>query len=195
MTAIAKQDCAVNLKQLQRLLLQRYNKVPTFATEAEMKTLAAWEALFDANDDTKVIITPFFQKAVIPSSEAQFGGENSNDTLNGVGTFLGFNPVRLSGEFVGLDSATYEQLDALTAESLAELGVARVTAYPVTADGEILAKGLRGIPGFNFTVGSPGTQGFKSQTVFPFGMSFSADWFKGVSVIKPTFNPLTDLDA
>jgi len=195
LTAIAAQLCAVNFKQFQRLLLQRSQKVASFATEAEMKTLAAWTTLLEADDNTKVIVTPFFQNMVIPSSEAQFGGENSNETLNGVGTFLGFNPVKPTGNFVGLDSALYEVLDALTPESLAELGVSRLTSYLVTADGEIVHKALKGIPVFNWVVGSPGTQGFKSQTLFPFSFSMTADWFKGVNVLKPTFNPLTDLDA
>lgn len=195
---IPRQDCAVHLKQVQRFLMQRRQPVatPSFATEAAFKALASWEPLLEAADSTKVTLTPFVTSFTIPSSEAQFAEENSNGSLNGLGIYTGHNGVKPGGNFVGLDSALWEELTKLTDESLAELGVTRLTAYPVDAEGAVgHTANFGGIPIYNFVVGSPGSEGFRAQTLFPFSFGLPADWFKGVSFTKLSFNPLVDLDT
>ena len=60
LTEIPAQDCGVNLKQIQRVAIQRTGS--QFGTNTQpaansILELADWQALIAANDDTKIVIT------------------------------------------------------------------------------------------------------------------------------------------
>ncbi|MCC3156445.1 hypothetical protein LJ737_04305 [Hymenobacter sp. 15J16-1T3B] len=189
---VSKQDCPIDFKQIQRIILQRLGF--KFATEAEMKTLAAWTPLLAAADSTKVVLSPFTTGFVIPPSEPTFINENDNNSLNGMGKFTGLNSVKPTGRFVGLESAIWEQMQQFSTESDAALGVERLGAYLLNQDGAILHNDLGPIPLANFYVADPGSEGFRAETIIPFGFSLKGGWYKGVQLLQPSFNPLVDLD-
>lgn len=193
LTAISKFDCAVHFGQLVALLIQRGQDAPSFATEAELKTLAAWTPLLAAPGATKVIKTPEFAGFVFPGSEPQYADENSNNSIDGNGYFTGFNSVKPTGKFVGIPSAIKAELSLVSDESRPGLNPG-TTFYGITGDGRLIYDldddgAIRGIPFVNFYVGSLSSQGLKANNENAFGLTLPGEWDKNVQIVKPSFNP------
>jgi len=199
LTPISKFDCAVHFGQLVALLIQRGQSTPSFASEAELKTLAAWTALLAATNGTKVIITPEFAGFTFPGSEPQYADENSNNSIDGNGYFTGFNSVKPAGKFVGIPSALKAQLALISDESRPGLNPGS-TFYGITGDGRLIydlddAGKIRGIPFVNFYVGSLKSEGLKANNENAFGLTLDGTWDKNVQIVKPDFNPRLALAA
>ncbi|MGI4871377.1 MAG: hypothetical protein ACRYFX_09380 [Janthinobacterium lividum] len=197
LTAISAVSCAVHFDQIVALLIQRGQSTPSFATEAVMKTLAAWTPLIAAPDGTKVIKTPEFAAFVVPGSEAQFADENSNNSVDGNGYFTGYNSVKAKGEFIGLPSDVRTQLALIEDESRPGLSPG-TTAYLVLRDGRLVyskdaAGNIGGIPFTNFNVSSLDLQGLKTLNKNAFGLTLDGTWDKTIQVVQPSFNPRTQL--
>jgi hypothetical protein len=198
LTAITPFNCAEHFGQIVLLLIQRGQSAASFATEAELQTLAKWTALLTALGDTKVIKTPEFAGFVIPATEPQYADENSNNSIDGAGYFTGFNASKPTGKFVGLPSAIRKQLDLIEDESRPGLNPG-TTFYAVTRDGRIIYDMtdtgiIRGIPFTNFYRGGLSTQGLNTNNENAFGLTLGdGKWDRNVQITKPTFNPRTDL--
>ena len=195
LTAISAFSCALHFGQIVALLIQRGQTTPSFATEAELQTLAKWTALLAAVGGTKVIKTPEFAGFVLPGSEPQYADENSNNSIDGTGTFTGFNSIKPTGKFVGIPSDIKSQLELIQGESAPGLNPG-TTMFPITGDGRIIYdlddNGIiRGIPFVNFYVGSLSSQGFKANNENAFGLTLVGDWDRNVQITKPSFNPRT----
>lgn len=197
LTAISPLTCAVDFDQMVRLFLQRAQDTPTFATETELASLAAWTPLIAATGGTKIIGTPLFAGFVVPGSEPQYAEENSNNSIDGNGYFTGFNAVKATGKFSGLPSDIKSQLALVQDESAAGLDPG-MTAYILTRDGRLVyqkdASGkIGGIPFTNFYVASLNLQGLKAKNENAFGLSLPGDWDKDIQVVKLGFNGRTAL--
>jgi hypothetical protein len=201
LTSISKVECPVHFGQIVAMLIQRGQKTPSFATEAELKTLAAWLPFLTALGGTKIIKTPEFPGFVIPGSEAQFADENSNNSIGGLGYFTGYNAVKATGKFVGIPSDIRTQLSLIEDESRPGLDPG-TTAMFITLDGQLVYQTTKdddgddmisGIPFTNFTLGSVASQGFKALNENAFSINLLGDWDKNVRMVKPSFNPRTAL--
>ncbi|TPG66078.1 hypothetical protein [Hymenobacter nivis] len=193
LAAIAKVLCAVHFDQIAALALQRTQATPSFATEAEIKTLAAWTPLLTAAGNTKVVKTPEFADFTVPGSEPQFEGQNTNATIGGLGYFAGLNAVQPKGNFYGLPSDVRTQLSLLQDESAPGLDPG-LTAYFLLTDGRIVYSkdpttgNIGGIPITNFYVGSLDLGGLRALNKNGFGFSLAGDWDKNIQVVQPSFN-------
>lgn len=194
---ISKFNCAVHFDQFVGLLFQRGQATPSFATEAELQTLAKWTALLTAPDGSKVVKTPEFADGVIPGSEPQFADQNSNASIDGLGYFTGFNSVQATGNFVGLPSDIRTQLSLLEEESRPGLDPG-LTAYIILRDGRLVYNKdendiISGVSLTNFYMASLNLQGFKALNKNAFGFTLDGTWDKYLQVVKPDFNPRTAL--
>jgi hypothetical protein len=197
LTGISKFQCAVHFGQIVALLFQRGQTTPSFASEAELKELDAWTDLMAALDGTKVTKTPEFPGFVIPGSEPTYADENSNNSIDGIGYFTGFNSVKPTGKFVGIPSEIKSQLQTNADESRPGLDPG-LTMFPITGKGQIIytkdAQGIiAGIPLTNFYVGSLASQGFNANNENGFGLTLDGEWDKNWQIVTPNFNPRTAL--
>ncbi|NML67615.1 hypothetical protein HHL22_20635 [Hymenobacter sp. RP-2-7] len=198
--SISKVACAVHFYQMCALLLQRAQDTPSFANEAAMKTLAAWSALLTADDGTKIVKTPEFAGFQIPGSEPQYAEQNTNNSIDGLGYFTGFNSVQAKGQFIGLPSDIRTQLATYQEESAAGLDPG-MTAYILLNDGRIVyqkdptSSAIGGIPFTNFYMASLKLDGFKANNTNDFGLSLPGDWDKNLQVLTPSFNARLKLAA
>lgn len=197
LSAISAVTCAIHFDQIVKLLIQRGQSVPTFANEAALKVLANWTPLLAAPDGTKVIKTPEFASFVVPGSEAVYIDQNSNNSIDGAGTYVGTNSVTATGEFIGLPSDVAAQLDLVTDESAPGLQPG-VGAYWVLRDGRLVyskdaAGNISGIPFTNFNVSDLDLQGFRTLNKNKFGLSLAPGWSRTLQVVTPSFNPRTQL--
>ena len=194
LTPISKVACAVNFDQTVGFLFQRKQAAPPFATEAAMKTLAAWEVFLAASDDTTIVRTPDVVDFVIPSPEPRFEGENSNSSVDGKGYFTGFNSVKPTGNFIGLPTDVYNQLRLLIDESQPGLDPG-LTVMFLLSDGRIVHAGLEGFDVENWFVAAPGTEGYGAKNKSPFGFTLSPTWAEKMAVLTPSFNARRLLSA
>jgi hypothetical protein len=196
LSSISKVACAIHFGQMCALLFQRAQSTPSFATEAEMKTLAAWAPLLTAPDDTKIVKTPEFAGLTLPGSEPQFQDQNSNNSIDGLGYFTGFNSVQPKGTFSGLPSNIRKQLATYTDESDPGLDPG-LTAFILLNDGRIVYNlvddVIGGIPLSNFYLASLSTEGYKAHNLNGFGFSLDGEWDTDIQVLTPAFKARTAL--
>lgn len=194
LTAIVAQACGIDLGQIQKLAFQRTQATPSF-TEATILLLATWQALTAANDNTKIVITPFVGgDPIIEAGEAITSGGGDNSTLNGVEEITGVNPSVFSQTFNSLVPSTEKQLKALMCEK-------NLTVYFFLEGGRIVAKEITGTP--NNATGLPvqslfvsdrNNSGFGTKDTNSFRFSLLKGWSEDIRVYTPTdFNPLLDL--
>ena len=190
--AISAVVCGLNLGQIVALLFQRRQAAPSFATEATLKTLAAWTPLLAAPDDTKVVKSPEFASGKIPGTAPVFLFENSNDSIDGQGVYVGEDPVKAAGTFLSTPPDIITQLKAYEDESRPGL-TNGLTAYLITGDGRIVSSALAGIKITNFHVGSRDLEGFRTLDKNNFGFTLAAGWDRDLVITTPSFDARTQL--
>lgn len=191
LTAIPDNGCGMKFDQIVRLALQRTQDPASFDGTTLITAEANWDTLIAASGNTKIVKTPIFADLVIPSSEAAEEGGNDNSTVGGVPQYLGENPVKVTGVFRNLLSATKLQLDKLAGESLASNGVSQIWIYAFNRHGKLISKGNDGIPIYNFRLGTFGSEGYQQDNKCPFSFWLPADWDASVVMTSLAFNPLT----
>jgi hypothetical protein len=199
--AIPAQDCPFKLDQIVKAAFQRRQPLatPPFATLVDIQTLAEWNTMKAAVDDTKIVISPLFAGLVIPESEPLTTGGNDNTTFNGIPDYNGEGMVTVTGVFKNLAPALKRSLDKLTQESLAGVGGStNLTLYLFNKDGYSFQTNPSttlyfGIPIYNFRVSSLGSAGLNAPNTHSFSFSVTADWADRLTSVKPAFDPITEL--
>lgn len=191
-------NCPFKLDQIVRLGFQQRVAASTFANTTALQTLATWQALQAATDDTKIVMSPLFAGFTIPQSEALTSGGNDNSTVHGIRRYHGEGSVTPVGQFSNLQPATKADLMALTQFSLQNpVGLTSLTVYFVNKDGYIyyweVGGSIFGARVFNFRIGSRGSEGLNSDDINAFGFDLEPNWDNYLKVIKPNFDPLTEL--
>lgn len=196
-TDIPSNACSVRWDQIAKLALQRAGTA--FANTTAIQTLSNWTTLLAASDDTKVQVTPYVSNLVIPQSEAQYFGGNTNETIRGIQEYLGENFVTVTGTFRGISPAQAEALRTYSSESAAAGGISDLVAYFFTskpsggAGGYIIHNALNGFRIYNFRVSTVGTEGFNAPNVYNFTFDLEPTWDSAAIETLALFNPLTAL--
>jgi len=195
LTDIPAQDCGVNLKQIQRVAFQRIGS--QFGTGAQpdansILTLADWQALIAANDSTKIVITPLIgANPTIAPGDAITNGGGDNSTLNGVEEVEGVNPSAFSCEFKELSSEIEKAMKTIMCEK-------GLVVYLILQGGKIAVVKIDADNHKGFEIQSPfisdrGNQGFATKDTHTMSFSMKAGWSEDLIILKPTFNPLTEI--
>lgn len=195
LTAIVAQACGVDMGQIQKMAFQRTQATPSF-TAATILLLATWQPLIAANDNTKIVVTPFIGgDPIIEAGEAITTGGGDNSTLNGVEEITGVNPSVFSTTFNSLPPSTEKQLKALMCEKA-------LTVYFFLEGGRIVSKEITNTPA-NDEVGLPvqslfvsdrNNAGFGNKDTNSMRFSLLKGWSEDIAIFTPTdFNPLLDL--
>lgn len=194
LTEITAENCGVDLKQIQRVALQRLGfKFDAAATTPTVPTaLADWQALLTASDDTKVVVTPLIGgEPTIDAGDAITNGGGDNSTLNGVEEVEGVNPSLFSCIFKSLSPATEKAMKALMCEK-------QLNVYLFLQGGRIaLLKIVEGEhTGFvarSIFISDRNNAGYGTKDTHDFRFSLVEGWSEDLEIITPNFNPLTDL--
>jgi hypothetical protein len=202
-TTILRVTCKENLGQVQRIGLQRAgfsfdaNAAPT---PNPITALASWEPLIIANDDTKLVITPYLENFVIPQPEALTRGGNDNTTINGVEEVMGYGGITVTANLSGVPTTIlYQMVDlmcepALVVYLFTQFGkIAALELDPVTNPGDEFT-GLT-IEANTFGVPDPGNNGFATFDEATMRFAFASGWSKFRKIITPAFNLKTQLQA
>jgi hypothetical protein len=190
LTEIPQVDCGLSLKQVQKLLIGRRGAISFAAITGALSasTIAGWQALLDATDDTKVIVTPFVEDFKIPQGEAILEGGDDNTTIDGNPIVVGANSIRATGMFAELPPNVLSALKKLNCESQLEVALINQFGdiYALQPSGTL----FKGIPITSFFVGDPGNEGLNTRDKAPVGFNFRYGWRDQLIKVTPV-----DFDA
>lgn len=192
--------CPQDLDQVVKIAFQLKQASAPFDSTDSIGEVNSWNTLLAASDATKIVLSPALSNVVIPASEGNFTAEDSNESVNGVGFYLGENIIKVTGEIVSPSQAVIDAMDALSCYSDASLGSSKLTAYlflrrikgisRVVAKGTAVAGEHQGFEIFNFRVSSLMSEGYNSKTKYMFSFTMQPDEWKDMEVVNLDFNPL-----
>ena len=202
MPDIPVSNCPESFGQIQKVAFQRLYKSTgeknSFKTNAGIEKKASWTPLLAADDDTKIVISPYIQA---PTAEAgaprTFGG--GNETLGGVEEIVGREPTPFTGVMRKLPQKIIKALKELQCESRGDnLGV-----YLFDENGAIgaiqdakTATTHYPIPIRSLFIGDKTLGGYEAPDSNNIQWAFLPNWSDDLAIIAPEdFNPLTDLKA
>lgn len=192
--------CAESFGQIQKVAFQRLYKSAggknSFTADAGIGKLASWSPLLAAEDDTKIVISPYIQA---PTAEAgaprTFGG--GNETLGGIEEIIGREPTPFTGVIRKMPQSLIKALKELQCESDSQnLGV-----YLFDENGSIgalqdpaTATTYYPIPIRSLFIGDKTLGGLDAPDNNAVQWSFLPNWSDDLVILTPEdFTPLTDL--
>lgn len=202
MPDIPVSNCPESFGQIQKVAFQRlYNSTGeknSFKTDAGIEKKASWTPLLAADDDTKIVISPYIQAPTAEAGAARtFGG--GNETLGGVEEIVGREPTPFTGVMRKLPQKIIKALKELQCESWGDnLGV-----YLFDENGAIgaiqdakTATTHYPIPIRSLFIGDKTLGGYEAPDSNNIQWAFLPNWSDDLAIIVPEdFNPLTDLKA
>lgn len=195
-------NCPESFGQIQKVAFQRLYKSTgeknSFTTTAGIGKKASWTPLLSADDDTKIVISPYIQAPTAEAGAARtFGG--GNETLGGVEEIVGREPTPFTGVMRKLPQKIIKALKELQCESWGDnLGV-----YLFDENGAIgaiqdakTATTHYPIPIRSLFIGDKTLGGYEAPDSNNIQWAFLPNWSDDLAFIVPEdFNPLTDLKA
>lgn len=192
--------CAESFGQIQKVAFQRLHKSTgeknSFTKAAGIGLKASWTPLLSADDDTKIVVSPYIQA---PTAEAgaprTFGG--GNETLGGIEENIGREPTPFTGVMRKIPQKIIKAMKELQCESDAlNLGI-----YLFDENGAIgalqapdMATTYYPIPIRSLFIGDKTLGGFEAPDSNAIQWAFLPNWSDDLAIIVPEdFNPLTDL--
>lgn len=202
MPDIPVSNCPESFGQIQKVAFQRLYKSTgeknSFKTDAGIEKKASWTPLLSADDDTKIVISPYIQAPTAEAGAARtFGG--GNETLGGVEEIVGREPTPFTGVMRKLPQKIIKALKELQCESWGDnLGV-----YLFDENGAIgaiqdakTATTHYPIPICSLFIGDKTLGGYEAPDSNNIQWVFLPNWSDDLAIIVPEdFNPLTDLKA
>lgn len=202
MPDIPVSNCPESFGQIQKVAFQRLYKSTgeknSFKTDAGIEKKASWTPLLSADDDTKIVISPYIQAPTAEAGAARtFGG--GNETLGGVEEIVGREPTPFTGVMRKLPQKIIKNLKELQCESWGDnLGV-----YLFDENGAIgaiqdakTATTHYPIPIRSLFIGDKTLGGYEAPDSNNIQWVFLPNWSDDLAIIVPEdFNPLTDLKA
>lgn len=202
MPDIPVSNCPESFGQIQKVAFQRLYKSTgeknSFKTDAGIEKKASWTPLLSADDDTKIVISPYIQAPTAEAGAARtFGG--GNETLGGVEEIVGREPTPFTGVMRKLPQEIIKALKELQCESWGDnLGV-----YLFDENGAIgaiqdakTATTHYPIPIRSLFIGDKTLGGYEAPDSNNIQWAFLPNWSDDLVIIVPEdFNPLTDLKA
>lgn len=193
-------NCPESFGQIQKVAFQRLYKSTgeknSFKTDAGIEKKASWTPLLSADDDTKIVISPYIQAPTGEAGAARtFGG--GNETLGGVEEIVGREPTPFTGVMRKLPQKIIKALKELQCESWGDnLGV-----YLFDENGAIgaiqdakTATIHYPIPIRSLFIGDKTLGGYEAPDSNNIQWAFLPNWSDDLVIIVPEdFNPLTDL--
>lgn len=202
MPDIPVSNCPESFGQIQKVAFQRLYKNTgeknSFKTDVGIEKKASWTLLLSADDDTKIVISPYIQAPTAEAGAARtFGG--GNETLGGVEEIVGREPTLFTGVMRKLPQKIIKALKELQCESWGDnLGV-----YLFDENGAIgaiqdakTATTHYPIPIRSLFIGDKTLGGYEAPDSNNIQWAFLPNWSDDLAFIAPEdFNPLTDLKA
>lgn len=187
---VPEDECSISVGQILRMAIQFIQPTPSF-TAATILTGATWTPLLAGAAETKVILTPLFNNAVIPGSEGLFTGGDSNETPNGLREYRGEGNVTFTAMFKSTNPATIDALKALSGDARIP-GHTTIWGYFFGGSNRITAKATgAGFPIYNFRISTVQLDGYLEKDKYNVSFDLRGDWADGMKTFIASFDPAT----
>ena len=184
--SINVQNCPFDIGQVQKLIFRR----TTAAAGIDgAESLADWQALKAAADDTKILVSPLVFNPAFAAGDENVYGENSNETPGGAGIKLGEWDSVFTGDFSQQVPEVITNLKKLECEK--NLGV-----FFVAQDGRLFCRSVSvtsggvttttyyPIPVSRFSLKSYTGGGLESPMRNEFTMKLPWNWYDGADLVQ-----------
>lgn len=202
---IPKFECSEGFGQIQKIAFQRIidddgSHKNYFDSTLAITALSSWETFVTANDSTKIVISPFVENPTQDGGDARtYGG--GNDTLGGVSKIIGSEPTTLTVQLRDVPQNIIKELKKLICEAQnGNLGVylfddnGRIEAIQdEITQGETTTIAHYPIPIRALFVGDKIHGGLENPDSNTMSFQFAPNYSDDLTIVTPTFNPLTDL--
>lgn len=192
-------NCPESFGQIQKVAIQRLRKADgsknQFLATASIELLASWTPKLAAEDDTKIVVSPYIQAPTAEGGAPRtFGG--GNETLGGVEEIVGREPTPFTGAIRKTAQKTIKALKELTCEEIGVFLFDENGAIGAINTGTEETPIYEPIPIRSFFVGDKTLGGYEAPDSNAIQWIFLPNWSDDLVIIAPTdFNPLTDLVA
>lgn len=194
---IPQVECYETFGQIQKVAFQRLYKSSgekNSMTKEAIAKLATWTPKLVAEDDTKVVVSPYIQAPTNEAGAARtFGG--GNETLGGIEEIIGREPSTFTGVMRKIPQNIIKAMKEMQCESWGDnLGV-----YLFDENGAIECvtddDNAYPIPIRSLFIGDKAHGGFEAPDSNSIQWSFLPNYSDDLAIIVPEFNPLTELKA
>lgn len=197
LTEIENENCGVDLTQIQRMAFQRRQPFGVFTPETILE-LSEWQTFQTATDDTKIVFTPLIgADPIIEAGEPITTGGGDNSTMNGIEEIEGVNPSNFSCMFKSLSPKVEAQIKKLICEKNLMvyffLQGGKIACWTDDLEAFSLAQLLRGIDAQSIFLSDRNNAGYGTKDTNSMRFSLVEGWSEKLYIIKPDFNPFTDL--
>lgn len=190
--------CPESFGQVQKVAFQRLmnndGSKNSFTNEKRITALSAWMGLLSAEDNTKIVVSPYIQAPTAEAGAARtFGG--GNETLGGVEEIIGREPTPFTGVIRKVQQGVIKALKGMQCESWDDnLGIfifdenGAIGAIKGDANGTYYP-----IPIRSLFIGDKTLGGLEAPDSNAIQWSFLPNWSDDLVIVAPEFNPLTEL--
>lgn len=193
--------CAETFGQIQKVAFQRLRKDDgtknSFLTAAAITALASWTPKLVAADSTKIVVSPYVQAPTNEAGAARtFGG--GNETLGGIEEIIGREPNPFTGVLRKIPQSVIKALKQLQCESYGDnLGVFLFDENGLieAIEDETTTGVYYPIPIRSLFIGDKSHGGLEAPDSNAISWNFLPNYSDNLKIIRPEFNPLTDLVA
>lgn len=199
LTTIPNVACAENFGQIQKVAFQRLRQANgtanKFDSTSAIGLLASWTALMAATDGTKIVISPYINSPADSGGDARMSS-GGNDDLGGIATVLGGNPVQFDGQIRSVPQSVIKVMKELQCE--ANAGNLGVFLFDENGNIEALqdpttATTYYPIPIRGLFIGSKIHGNYDAKDSNLISWQYPDNYSDDLVIVKPSFNPLTDL--
>lgn len=193
--------CPTDFDAVVRIAFQITQPSAPFTTATPITDLDSWVDFATASDATKIVFSPATASVVIPNSEGSFIGENSNESVLGLGYYLGENNVKVTGQFHSIEQSAATAMENLSCYSDVALGASNLSAFLMTrrvrGRAGVIATKLDGadeyigLEIFNFRISSVGSEGYQAKNTYNFSFDIQPDSLSLLEKVSVPFNPLS----
>ena len=183
-------DCPESFGQIQKVAFQRlYSTAGARNTLEDISKKASWTLALAAEDDTKIVVSPYLQNPETdPGGPRTFGG--GNETLGGVEEIIGSEPTAFT--------AVIRKAPQAVIKAIKQLGCEEIGVYIFDEHGAIGAIEEDGayypVPVRSFFVGDKAFGGFDTPDSNSVQWNFLPNYSDDLVMVWPEdFNPLNDL--
>lgn len=188
-------DCPETFGQIQKTAIQRLYKTDGtangFSTNISLK--ASWTPFLAAEDDTKIVITPYINAPTAEAGAARtFGG--GNETLSGIEEIVGTEPTPFTGVLRKVPQSIIKSMKSLMCESIGVYLFDEHGNIGAVNAGTAEAPIYRPIPIRSFFVSDKTLGGYDAPDSNNIQWSFIPGWSDDLVIVPAAdFNPLSDL--
>ena len=188
-------ECKESLGQVQKVAFQRvYKTAGTLNSVADPTKNASFSTLFEANDGTKMVVSPYIQGPTTePGAARTFGG--GNDSLGGIEVIIGREPTTFSGNIYQESQKTIAQMKQLMCENVGVWLIDENGNIGCLVDNMDLPTKYMPIPIGKLFVGDKKLGGYDEPDSNTIEWSFFPNWSDSLVIVRRDtldFNPLTD---